>query len=167
MYSDILSNLIISKVYSVTTLHSEKDTKIKRNNRSCWAVVIKYEGETIYTSNKKTYLSDMHNLVILPKGCSYEWHCTHSGHYSIIEFKSELVCNDIFSFTVNNSEKILKIFKELEYKRTLSNPMYEMDSIRDTYSIVLMLTKSMHKKYLPIAKKSKITIPTNLNSYFK
>lgn len=172
MYSDILSNLIITKVYSVTTLHSEKDTKIKRNNRSCWAVVIKYEGETIYTSHKKTYLSDIHHLVVLPKGCTYEWHCTHSGHYSIIEFKSELVCNDIFSFTVNNSEKILKIFKELEYKRTLSNPMYEMESIRDTYSIVLMLTKSMHKKYLPIAKKSKITpaleyIANNYNQNIK
>ena len=27
--------------------------KIKRNDRSCWAIVIKYEGETTYTSGKK------------------------------------------------------------------------------------------------------------------
>ena len=114
MYSDILSNLIITKVYSVTTLYSEMDMKIKRNDRSCWAIVIKYEGETTYTSGKNFYRSDIHNLVILPKGCSYEWHCTHPGHYSIIEFESDLVCNGLFTFSVGNSEKILKLFKEME-----------------------------------------------------
>ena len=88
--------------------------------------------------------------VILPKGCSYEWRCTHSGHFSIIEFESELICNDIFSFSVKSSEKILKLFKELEYKRTLRKPMYEPESIRDTYSILLMLIQSVQKKYLPI-----------------
>lgn len=159
MYSDILSDLIINKVYSVTTLHSEEGTKITRNNRSCWAVVIKYEGETIYTSNKKNYLSDIHHLVVLPKGCTYEWHCTRSGHFSIIEFESELVWNDVLSFSVPNSEKILKLFKEMEYKRTLRHPMFEIESIRDTYSILLMLMQQMQKmqkKYLPTEKASKI-----------
>ena len=172
MYSDVLSNLIITKVYSVTTLYSEKNTKIQRNNRYCWAIVIKYEGETVYTANNKSYLSNMHNLVILPKGCSYEWHCTHSGHYSMIEFESNLVCNDIFSFSVNNSEKILNIFRELEYKRTLNTPMYEIESIRDTYSILLMLTQLMQKKYLPTEKRSKISpaleyIANNYNTNIK
>ena len=156
MNLDILSDLVISKVYSATTLYTEKKTKIKRSNRSCWAIVIKYEGETIYTSNKKNHLSNIHNLVILPKGCSYEWYCSHSGHFSIIEFESELVYNDIFSFPVNNSEKILKLFKELEYKRTIRKPMYEIESIRDTYSILLILTQFIQKKYLPTEKTNKI-----------
>ena len=156
MYLDVLSDLIITRIYSATTMYTEKNTKTKRNNRSCWAIVIKYEGETIYISKGKTCLSDIHNLVILPKGCSYEWCCTHSGHFSIIEFESELVCNDIFSFSVNNSEKLLKLFKELEYKRTLRKPMYEAESIRDTYSILLMITQTISKKYFPIEKRSKI-----------
>jgi len=69
MHSDILSNLIITKVYSATTLYTEKNTKTQRNNRPNWAIVIKYEGETMYASEGKSYLSDIHNLVILPKGC--------------------------------------------------------------------------------------------------
>ena len=109
----ILSDLIITKVYSATTMYTEKSAKVKRNNRSKWAIVIKYEGETQYVSGGKSYLSDINNLVILPKGCSYEWCCTHSGHFSIIEFESELVCSTIFSFSVKNSEKILRLFKEL------------------------------------------------------
>ena len=172
MYLDILSDLIITKVYSATTMYTEKNAKVKRNNRSKWAIVIKYEGETIYTSNKKSYLSNIHNIIILPKGCSYEWQCTLSGHFSIIEFESELVCNDIFSLPVNNSEKTLKLFRELEYKRTLRHPMYEIESIRNVYSILLMLIQLIPKKYLPADKISKINpaleyIANNYNKNIK
>ena len=161
MYLNILSNLVISKVYLATTMYTEKNTKVKRNNRPYWAVVIKYEGETVYASKGKSSLSDMNNLVILPKGCSYEWRCTHSGHYSIIEFESEIVCDNIFSFSVKNSEKILNLFKKLEYKRTLKKPMYEAESIRDVYSVLLMLAQSIQKKYLPSDKLSKISPAVN------
>ena len=161
MYLNILSDLVITKIYSATTMYTEKNTKAKRNNRSCWAVVIKYEGETMYVSKGKSYLSDTNNLVILPKGCSYEWHCTHSGYFSIIEFESEIICDNIFSFSVKNSEKILNLFKELEYKRTFKKPMYEVESIRDTYSILLMLAQSIKKKYLPSEKLNKISPAIN------
>ena len=97
MNLEILSDLIITKVYSATTMYTEANTKNQRNNRQNWAIVIKYEGETIYTAKGKTYLSDINNIAILPKGCSYEWCCTHSGHFLIIEFESELICGDIFS----------------------------------------------------------------------
>ncbi len=157
MNLEILSDLIITKVHSVATMYTEKNNKTQRNNRPNWAIVIKYEGETVYVSNGKSYLSDIHNLVILPKGCSYEWQCTHSGHFSIIEFESDLVCNDIFSFSVNNSDKILKLFTELEYKRTLSKQMYAVESIRDTYSVLLMLLQSVQKNYLPTEKINKIS----------
>lgn len=169
---DILSNLVITKIYSVSTMYTEKNTKIKRNDRPCWAIVIKYEGETLYFSEGKTYRSDGNNLVVLPKGCSYEWCCTHSGHYSIIEFESELICRDIFSFSVKNSEKILKLFKELEYKRTLRKSMYELESIRDTYSILLMLIQLTKRNYLPAEKINKISpaleyIAKNYNNNIK
>lgn len=157
MLLDILSNLVITKVYSATTMYTEKNTKTKRKERPNWAIVIKYEGETAYVSEKKSFLSDISNLVILPKGCSYEWYCTRSGHFSIIEFECQTECSDIFSLSLNNNEKILKLFKEMEYKRTLKKPMYETESIRDTYSILLMLTSTIQKKYLPSEKLGKIS----------
>ena len=156
MHFDILSDLIISGIFSATTMFSDENTKAQRNNRSRWALVIKYEGETLYVSKGKTYISDLNHPVVLPKGCSYEWCCTKTGHYSIIEFECDLVCDDIFSFHVNNSEKILKTFKELEYKRTLKKPMYKVEGIQDVYSILLMLTQTVSKKYLPTEKYSKI-----------
>jgi AraC-like DNA-binding protein len=156
MSIDILSHLIIKKVYSATTMYTEKNTKNQRKNRQSWAFVMKYEGETIYTSNKIDYLSNINNIIILPKGCSYEWCCTKSGHFSIVEFESDLVCNEIFSFRLNSSEKILKLFKELEYIRLIRKPTYEIESVRDAYSILLTLVQSMQKKYLSSEKINKI-----------
>ena len=157
MEFDILSNLIISKVNSVTTMYSEQSTKAKRNHRYCWGIVIKYEGATVYEAKGKTYRSDANHLVILPKGCSYEWNCIEAGHYGMIDFECDIVCDEIFRFPVDNSEKILKLFKELEYKRTLRKPLNEVESIRDTYSILLMMTQTMAKKYLPTEKHNKIS----------
>jgi AraC-like DNA-binding protein len=151
---EILSNLIITKVHSVSTLYTPKDTKAKRNDRPNWAVVIKYEGETVYTSGAKQFLSDIAHAVVLPKGCSYDWHCTASGHFCIIEFESEPTYGEPISFPIKNDEKILKMFKDLEYKRNLKKSMVELESIRDTYSILLALTQA--QRYLPTYKQQKI-----------
>jgi AraC-like DNA-binding protein len=156
MNVEILSNLIITEVYAVSTFYTPENTKVKRNNRPCWAVVIKYEGETVYTSNGKPFLSDLNHMVVLPKGCSYDWKCTRSGHFSIIEFESEKTFEEPFSFSVKNSEKILKMFKELEQKRNMKREMVEVESIRDTYSILLALTQTVSECYLPTEKQLKI-----------
>ena len=156
MNTEILSNLIITKVYSISTLYTLEKTKLKRNDRERWAAVIKYEGETVYTSNGKQFLSDIGHIVILPKGCSYDWHCTRSGHFSIIEFESEKTFEEPFSFSVKNGEKILKMFKELEQKRNMKREMVEVESIRDTYSILLALTQTVSECYLPTEKQLKI-----------
>ncbi|MBQ8408750.1 MAG: helix-turn-helix transcriptional regulator [Clostridia bacterium] len=156
MSMEILSNLVITKVHSVSTLYTPENTKLKRNGRTCWAVVVKYEGETVYTSGGKRFLSDIGHMVILPKGCSYDWECTRSGHYSIIEFESESTFYEPISFSVKNGEKILKMFKDLEYKRNLKKSMVELESIRDTYSILLALTQAVSECYLPTDKQQKI-----------
>lgn len=156
MNSCDLSDLVITKVYSASTLYTPENTKLKRNDRQQWAVVIKYEGETVYTSNGKQFLSDLNHMVLLPKGCSYDWQCTISGHFSIIEFECEQVFSEPLSFLVKNSEKILKMFKDLEYKRNLKKPMVEIESIRDTYSILLSLEQTESEPYFPGEKQQKI-----------
>ena len=151
-----LSELIITKVHSVSTVYTDANTKVKRNDRRRWAVVIKYEGETVYTSGGKRFLSDINHIVILPRGCSYEWECTRSGHFSIIEFESEASFFEPISVHVKRGESILKLFRELEYKRNLKNLMFEMESIKDTYSIILKLVSSAEEIYTPNKKRQKL-----------
>lgn len=156
MHIDILSDLIITKVYSSSTLYTQENTKMQRKDRRCWAVVIKYEGETVYLSNGKKIISDLNHIVILPKGCSYNWECTKSGHYSIIEFESEATASAPVPFPVKNGEKIRKMFKELEYKRNLQGRMIEAESIRDTYSILLEIAALGTERYIPNSKRQQL-----------
>ena len=152
MQYDFLSDLIINKIIVVTTLFSEQGAKSNRNNRHCWAIILKYEGKTVYTSKNKTYVSDINNMVILPKGCSYKWTCTEAGHYAVIEFDCDIICNDIIYFKGINGEKILKTIKELEYKHLMKQPTYKLTGIRDTYSIIIDLLNSHKRKYTPTEK---------------
>ena len=65
MNTDILSNVIIEKVYSITTMYTEANTTYKRKDRPRWAIVIKYEGATLYKSNGASYKSNINNIIIL------------------------------------------------------------------------------------------------------
>ena len=114
MATELLSNLVITKVYSVSTVYTLKNAKLRKIVRPRWAVVLKYEGETVYHSNGKSYLSDLSHMVILPKGCTYDWECTKPGHFYIIEFECEKTFVEPFGFSVKNGERILKMFKDLD-----------------------------------------------------
>ncbi len=153
---DILSNLIITKVYAATTMFNEKGAMSKKKNRSNWAVVIKHEGETIYYQGKRKIVSNHNNPVILPKGCDYTWICTESGHFMIIEFECNSEHEEIFSFSINNSEKLLSIFKSIENNRLLKNDFYKMKSITDTYRIILSLNGQSSSAYIPSSKKAEL-----------
>ncbi|MBQ8417008.1 MAG: helix-turn-helix transcriptional regulator, partial [Clostridia bacterium] len=156
MNMEILSNLVITKIHSATTMYTSGGTRIKREGRPCWAIVHKFEGETVYTANGRTYVSDRTHLAILPKGCSYEWYCTRSGHYFIIEFDADAQGPDLLSLHTEDSDRIHTLCRSMEQKRLAKRPMWQTESIRDTYSILLLLTEEANKKYLPGEKKQKL-----------
>lgn len=156
LYTDILSNLIITKIHSVSTMYTEKTTNTKRTNRPLWAIVVKYEGETLYESSGKKYISNINNINILPKGSSYNWICTESGHFSIVEFECEASHSEIFSFNVKNGETYLKVLKKIELERALKKPTYRINELRDLYGLISSLLKTTEQKYLPTSKYLKI-----------
>lgn len=149
MSVDILSNLVITKVTSVTTMYNDRGGYTKRCERPSWAIVIKYEGETEYRSGGDIYVSNAENVAILPRGCTYEWRCTRPGHFVALEFDCDLCSDRIFTVPLKGSEKPLRIIKELEYKRMLGSPAIHLESIRDAYSVLLKLTESEIGKYAP------------------
>lgn len=151
-----LSSLIIKKVNSVSTTYTPCGAGMKRKNRERWGIIIKYEGETVYHSNGKSFVSDFSHLVILPMGCDYEWRCTREGHFSFIEFECDKSFDTPIVFTPKNSEKILKIVKVMEERRGLKLTTEVLESIRDTYSVLLMLAKSTVEQYLPSEKRQKL-----------
>lgn len=152
-----LADMIITGVYSVTTMYTPENARAHRYGREHWALVLKYEGETIYTCGGKEYLSDAEHMVLLPKGCTYEWRCTRAGHFSIIEFECTAAAQQPAVFSVKNSERIMKMIRAMEHARDSRDPLAEPECIRDTYSILLMLGKNQSGRYLPSGTQQKIS----------
>ncbi len=153
---NILSNLVIDEVYSATAMYNEENLPFERKNRPCWAVLIKYEGETVYRANGKEFVSNAENMVILPKGSNYSWQCIKAGHFFVIEFDSQLQVDEIFVFPIKNSQKMLSKFRAIEQKRLIKKPFYQIESIKETYSIILELLQSLEQSYTPSSKEQKL-----------
>lgn len=156
---DVLSQLVITNIRSISTMYTPKqNNKIVRNNRPCWGLIIKYEGETIYKNHAGEYTSNKNHLVILPKGASYEWTCTKSGHYIIIDFDSELEHNDLFSLNIDDDSEILKMFKDLETLHFSKKTFYQITCIHQVYSIILKAIDSHRNstKYIPNNKRVRL-----------
>jgi len=161
MPSDILSNLVIKRVLSVNTIYSEKGASAKRSDRKSWAVLLKYEGETEYKSGGKTFISNGENIILLPKGSSYEWVCKKAGRFFTVEFSCDLSSDEIMSFPISSNEKIIKAFKQLEYTLITKNRFYKVEAIKLTYDIILNLLSSSAKSYMPKDKRDKIQVALN------
>ena len=49
--ADVLFGLVITGVRSVSTIYNGVTARFKRVSRPGWGLILKYEGETIYTIN--------------------------------------------------------------------------------------------------------------------
>ncbi len=154
---DLLSNLIIEDILTVTRMFSDTGAYAKRENREVWAMIIKYEGETVYKNANKIIVSNINNIVILPRGCSYEWKCTKKGHYACLEFQSSAEYSEILSFPIQNGDELLKIFTQLEYKNLQKKKMYRIECIRDVYNITLKLAQTLEYEYIPSDKSRRLS----------
>ncbi len=156
MQADLLSHLVITRVDSASTIYNPAGAAARKKDRGRWAIVCKYEGETVYCVGDKHFLSDLQHIMVLPRGCSYDWECTKSGHYASIEFESELSFDEPIRFPTRHGEQILKQFKELERIRSLRKPLFEIESIKIAYDILLRLAQSAHEKYTPSKKQERL-----------
>lgn len=155
MKTSDLSNLIINNIISVNEILTTSGGSSARHNRSCWALLIKYEGETIYTCKNKQLKSNIDSIVILPKGSCYNWVCTKQGHFIVVEFDANLNSENILILPNKKAQHILKLFKDLERTWTLKHQFYKLESINFIYTIMTTVLEQLNN-YLPSDKKEKI-----------
>ena len=156
MKSDILSELVIQNIRSIATMYNEEGACAARKDRPFWAFVVKYEGETVYTCGGKKYVSDINNVTVLPQGCAYDWKCTKSGRFILVEFECGKTCGEILSFNVKNGSSYFDTLRKMEINRALPDPARSLEEFRDLYSILSSLVRAANKKYLPSPKERAI-----------
>ena len=151
-----LSNLIISKIEFVSSMYNQAGASNLRENRPRWAIILKYEGETEYISCGVRYKSNIDNVAILPKGSSYKWKCTEAGAYAVAEFDSDLTSKEIMTVPIKNGEKILEELKKTEAKAANKGDFYDIEALKDLYSVIFSIVQSAPKMYIPGDKHKKI-----------
>lgn len=155
---DILSELTVTRVRAVLNVYTAPGRAMERKNRPAWAILYKYEGETVYKCKGRSLISNAENAVILPAASSYEWQCREGGHYYTIEFDADTTCEEIFSFPISGEgEKLLRLLRDAEQKHNLRAPDYRLEQMRAVYSILLLLLGTQKKSYADVGKRQKIS----------
>ena len=154
--NSIINKIKITSVDSIFVYCSKKGGGNKRINRPKWAMALKFEGESIYKNLGKTHVSNLHNLIILPKGSNYEWLSVKEGKCYMLEFDCDLTSEEIYVFNLHNSEKFIQLFKDAEYKKNLNSPTSDLETIVIVYQILIALLKSTQKEYLSTKTQEKI-----------
>ena len=61
---DILSELTVTRVRAVLNVYTAPGRAMERKNRPAWAILYKYEGETVYKCKGRSLISNAENAVI-------------------------------------------------------------------------------------------------------
>ena len=158
MGQEILSELCILGIRSVSNIYTDAGKIAERIQRNAWGILFKYEGETVYQNLGKSYVSNPEHVMILPRGSSYTWQCRRGGHYYVIEFDAEATCDQIFCFSIaGEGEKLLRLFRDAEQKHNLRAPGYKLEAMRAAYTAILLLLATQRKAYLGSDRLQKIT----------
>ena len=152
-----LSELTVTRVRSVSTIYTAEQIAAKRDLRHCWAIVYKWEGETEYFTDGRSYVSNATHPIILPGGSSYEWVCNRAGRYSIVEFDADLSCARLFDFHITETDRFLSVFRKLEQVCTRKNELWQPEAKQLTYQLLLQLFRdSAPDTYISAEKVRKI-----------
>ena len=137
-------------------MFTDGQTRFKRTDRECWALVLKYEGETVYYADGKEFISAKESPTLLPRGSSYDWICTHAGRFMIVEFDAEGSMPTPVTLHSSSHEELLRALRELEKKCRSTDSLSSMECIRDLYSIFISLSRVYDRQYTPSEKSKKI-----------
>ncbi len=150
---DLILRLTVTDVISANRLfQSPVGITLGRQNREHWAIVLKAKGQTVYTAQKNSVLSDERNMVILPRGSCYTWRCTSPGECLIIEFDAAEAGKMPLSFSVRDNSPMQKAFSKIEKLLALQTDDCQLECRYLLYGLLLFLSNSVKKDYVPTAK---------------
>ena len=110
-----LNKIVVTDIIDVITVFSPKGRFDKMNNRKCYGLSFCKEGQITYTHNRKNYISDPHNAIILPKDESYTIYGNKSGVFTVINFEcADFLCDTMIVLPIENIDFIMRDFVQMK-----------------------------------------------------
>lgn len=141
-------------VASYRLMSSPVGVVTRQESRACWGVLLKANGRTVYTQDGRKILSDFAHVVLLPKGCKYEWTCEESGECIVIDFDALENDSEICSFEINDNSPFFTAFSKIERSLSMDDSVGHMEAMQQLYGLLAFLVKSENKQYIPKDKRT-------------
>ena len=110
-----LNNITVADVTNVMAVFAPKGKFEKMNNRRYYGLSFCAEGQLTYTHNGKSYVSDPHHAIILPKGQSYVIRGDKSGIFAVINFEcTDFLCDSMIVLPIENIDLVMRDFVQMK-----------------------------------------------------
>lgn len=110
----IFKNTIVTKIYPTVTVFSKQGRKELKKDRPCWGLSFCIDGQITYTHNKKEYVSNSKNAILLPKGATYSISGNKDGLFPVINFECEnLKADTPIVIPISDSKSYIKEYNAL------------------------------------------------------
>lgn len=137
-----LNNIVVSDIVDITSVFSKKGRFEKMNNRKHYGLSFCTEGQITYTLNNKSYVSDPHHAVILPKGQNYTICGDKTGVFPVINFECADFLSDTFIvLPIENTDILMRDFIQLKKLQLFEKNRAKVISI--FYNIIYNLSVSV------------------------
>lgn len=150
-------DMAVLRVLSINTVFTELNATAERKKRENAALLLKWEGETVYSDYKgERILSNATHPVLLPKGSRYEWKCTKAGWYTVIEFDTDFESEAIIGLTCADSDRLLLRLRALELESLREKPYWQFKACGALCELLYELFTVGAGEYTPHEKLEKI-----------
>ena len=148
------SDLNVLQVLSAHMMFHEKDACGGWENRPHSAIILRFEGETVYDCATGQIRSNATHPILLPKGSCYTWRCLAEGHRLHIEFDTDLTAPCPLAFHVSDTERLRALIERVIDVCAARAPHWQLQAKSLTYECLHLLfsSQSTEKPYLPQKK---------------
>ncbi len=147
------SNIIVTQLCAVGRVNFRNLTTGSCAQRPFNAMYLKLAGNTTYSSQGVTYVSDPNHIVFLPKGSSYQVNFLEYGACFRLEFDSKLEEDStILSIPIHQATFFINSMLRMENLWIFKKPGYLPRCMAALYSILSQLDELTNASYVPSSK---------------
>lgn len=144
-----LYDLIIHNVLAANRISLKKDLNSKISNRETTGILIETRGAITFKQKDNESTLDRDHIVVLPKGCDYEYLCSEDSACYIIELDTPFLTeNNILSIHIGNVEEFISLFNRIEHAFTFKEDGQHAFLLADAYRILTKLIDQTTEDYL-------------------
>lgn len=144
-----LYDLIIHNVLAANRISLKKDVNSKKTNRETTGILIETKGTITFKQKDNEFILDHDHIVVLPKGCNYEYLCSEDSACYIIELDTPFLTeNNILSIPVTNVEEFISLFNRIEHAFNFKEDGQHAFLLADAYRLLTKLIDQTTEDYL-------------------